>query len=61
MENVPSIEVEPIETPINPSGGVEISVNLDELQGYCSLQWNSVQEDGYEFLDLNTVVRRILY
>lgn len=54
--DVPVVEFEEIECPINPAMGVEIHATIYELKTFCSLQWTAPELPGYESLDLTSVV-----
>lgn len=54
MKDVPSIEIDTVQSPVLPSSGVTIRANIDDLRTFCTLQWKS-EED---FFDLNEVVSR---
>ncbi|RZC41798.1 uncharacterized protein BDFB_001436, partial [Asbolus verrucosus] len=55
MDDVPITEIEEIEFPTNPSAGIEIHATIYDLKTFCTLQWTSIDEDGYEFLDFDSI------
>ena len=56
MDNAAIVEIEDIEFPTNPTTGITIEATIYELRTFCTLQWTAPEEQGYESVDLSTVV-----
>lgn len=55
-ENRPRIEIDAIPNAISQNSGFEINAQVYQLITGCTLQWASLREENYEYLDLDVVV-----
>lgn len=57
IKEVSIIQVDTIKQPFSISQEIVIHVGVLELYTFCSVQWLSVSDEGFENIDLNTLVK----